>query len=42
MVQGAATFTSQAHQLEELQADLDMTVGKMMDNHASHLSADCK
>ena len=32
MVQGAATFTSQAQQLTELQAHLDMTVVKMMDN----------
>ena len=32
MVQGAATFTSQAQQLTELQADLGVTVEKMMEN----------
>eukprot|EP00092_Neocalanus_flemingeri_P022495 GFUD01024396.1.p1 GENE.GFUD01024396.1~~GFUD01024396.1.p1 ORF type:complete len:705 (-),score=224.81 GFUD01024396.1:69-2183(-) len=32
MALGAATFTSQAHQLTKLQADLGLTVGKMMEN----------
>ena len=32
MVEVAATFTSQAQQLTELQADLGISVGKMMDN----------
>merc|ERR1719186_1247807 len=32
MATGAATFTSQAHQLTELKADLATTMGKMMEN----------
>merc|ERR1719186_659730 len=32
MATGAATFTSQAHQLTALKADLGITVGKMMEN----------
>eukprot|EP00092_Neocalanus_flemingeri_P037087 GFUD01040373.1.p1 GENE.GFUD01040373.1~~GFUD01040373.1.p1 ORF type:complete len:695 (+),score=223.60 GFUD01040373.1:65-2149(+) len=32
MALGAATFTSQAHQLTKLQAELGLTVGKMMEN----------
>merc|ERR1719186_1789541 len=32
MATGAATFTSQAHQLTELKADLGLTVEKMMEN----------